>query len=98
MYLSGQHPIDVYLVSQSEGELTEPTPGAIEPEQLLPEPFLPEQLLPQQLLPEPPLNGNQPEALFDIGPAEDLLKPEFSDYFSLFSGAPEELGGITDLL
>lgn len=103
MYLSGQHPIDVYLVSQLEGEVPEQlavsdSPAIANPEhETEPEPE-------HEPEPELTLAKTQSESLFDIGPTEDLLKPTGDeDYFSLFNStfpsvSPEGISGISDFL
>lgn len=90
MYLSGQHPIDVYLVSHLEGEPNE----QLEPEAT-------GDLVVQLQPPEVTLTETQTEPLFDIShTSEDLLKPADFDYFSLFNPcpSPEGISGITDFL
>lgn len=101
MYLSGQHPIDVYLVSHldDQPEQFEP-PGPTTTTTIAATPITPtttatvaesiesvaEELRPTITLTSEPST----ESLFDIGgPAEDLLKPPGDfDYFSLFNSCP----------
>jgi hypothetical protein len=99
MFLSGQHPIDVYLVSQLEGE---------EHFEVTDSPAVPNQELEPEPEPEPvpeiTLIKPQGESLFDMCPAEDLLKPSGDfDYFSLFNStfpsvSPDGISSISDFL